>query len=86
MFASSDLCNGTCSSKSPLWALRAAKKRVDATGPRSTTPAESGKLASRSRKGLHINSDDFTLRVISVAIVFAGSIEEILDPEDVIEP
>ncbi len=35
---------------------------------------------------LHIKPDDFSLRVILVAIALASGIKKILNPEDVIEP
>lgn len=34
-------------------------------------------------RAIHVESYDFSLRIITIAIILARGIEEILDPEDV---
>jgi len=51
-----------------------------------TSEVSKSSFEMKNREKLHVKPYDLSLRIISVAIAFAGSVEEILDPQDVIEP
>ena len=80
--------SGTGDSESPLGPLRAAKQRVNATcsSPSGEMHLSPETEESYDKRVLHVKASDRPLRVIAICVALAGSIEQILDPHDIIEP
>lgn len=74
----------TCGHELPPWPRGASKNRIDTAASCSSKRALA-KINYQGTGKIHVKPCNFTVRVIVITILISGSIQQVLQPQDIIQ-